>query len=169
MLILYAWLWKKRLRKKKILDYKSAFIIGKEPVYLSSCLMISISSGRKRRGVILSAKINKWRDLQNYNTSQMRFSLLLITGVLFLIPPCSRSDCRRDDGGRRIGLAHCIVRRKWSSSLPVVSLHLPSLPLINMQQQIAAHLVTGKWYSAGKCLGGNGRVWDPAQQGSCHR
>lgn len=98
------------------------------------------------------------------DSSQMRFSLPLINAVLFLIPPCSQADCRRDDGGWLMGLEHCIVLRKWSFILPVVSLHLPFLPVISMQQHIAAHLVTVKWYSAGKCLGGNGWVWDPAQQ-----
>lgn len=141
-----------------------------KPACSSVYLLNDINFLRKkeeRSDIIYKDKQATWfTKLQH--SPQMRFSLLLITAVLFLIPPCSHVDSRHDGGGRQFGLAHCIVPRKWSSSLPVLSLRLPSLPLISMQQQIAAHLVTGKWYSAGKCLRGNGRVWDPAQQGSCH-
>lgn len=79
----------------------------------------------------------------------MRFSPTLITAVLLLISPCSQSGCRQTSGGWRIDSVYCIAQGKWRTSLPVVSLHLPSLPLINTPQQLASHLVTGKWYSAG--------------------
>lgn len=49
------------------------------------------------------------------------------------------------------GLILCIVLHeggKWRTVLPVVSLHLPSLPPISTAQQLASHLATGKWYSA---------------------
>lgn len=93
----------------------------------------------------------------------MRFSPTLITAVLFLISPYSQSGFRQSWGGWRIDSVHCIARGKWRTSLPVVSLHLPSLPLISTPQQLASHLVTGKWYSAGRVFG---RKWQGTWPGA---
>lgn len=82
-------------------------------------------------------------------STQIRFSSTLITAVLLLISPCSQSGCRQTNGGWRIDSVYCIARGGgWRTVLPVVSLHLPSLPPISTAQQLASHLATGKWYSA---------------------
>lgn len=102
-------------------------------------------------------KINKWHyeitatesQKSALLSSQMRFSPVLITAVLLLISPCSQMGCRQTSGGWWIDSLYCIAQGKWRTSLPVVSLHLLSVPLISTPQQLASDLVTGKWYSAG--------------------
>lgn len=64
---------------------------------------------------------------------------MLITAALLSICPCGQAA---EDG--RIDSVYCLARGEMRSGLPVVSLHLPSLPLISMPRQIASHLVTAK-------------------------
>lgn len=63
---------------------------------------------------------------------------MLITAALLSICPHGQTT-----EARRIDSVYC-ARREMRSGLPVVSLHLPSLPLISMPRQIASHLVTAK-------------------------
>ena len=105
-------------------------------------------------GIQIKATESHWCFLgrwgrSNKHPSQIRFSPTLITVVLLLIPPCSQSGNRQTYGRQKIDSVYCIAGGKWRTSLPADSLHLPSLPLISTPQQLASHLVTGKWYSAG--------------------
>lgn len=128
--------------------------------------MAPVAWGKDKKDTVLSARINKWLcDIQITASESLVFFgevgevksalflnkifLTLIIVVLLLIPPCSQSGFRRTDGEWKIDSAYCIVGGKWRSGLTADFIHLPSLPLISTQQQLASHLVTRKWYSVG--------------------